>query len=367
MTRLVLFIAVAVVLSCAGLLAQNPADTSSGARPYVEFRLLKSGETAPGATIGDDLKPGTTAAARFTARGSLCKTTFGSEGMPLAADALTIVRLTADLLGEKDGSYSVRFGSHHVREAGRASGEPALEQVVSMRDGDRVVLDMLRDSPPVAGCETSAITLEARLLVKLDPAVARRLYTADLWFVHRDETGREWSQHLTTNVNATVDMPFLFDDVTFPLPKVDPNQDQFTAYVRLTGTLRARERPDGLVVLDVTTARGIGLLLPSTPSGATGQSRPMQLTVRPGETAAIEIPQPGSGFVMTALKIGGKISGSGTVGARPAGSGDSLATQPKVFIANGAFVLNTGVYFKDHVTRLLISVRKSQETEPQAR
>jgi hypothetical protein len=364
MKRLVIVLAALVLGSGVGVLAQSPADTGSGARPYVEFRIVKSGEVTPGVTVGGDLKPGSAAAAVFTARESLCQMTFGSEGRPLPADARTVVRLSAELLDQKDGAYSVRLASHHVRTAGRPGSESPFEQVVSLRDGDRVALDMLRDAAPVPGCDTSAITLEARLLVRLDPAVARTIFAVDLWFVHRDETGREWNQHLTTNVNGAVDMPFLFDDVTFPLPKLDPSQDLFTAYVRLTGTLRARARTDGLVDLDYSTARTIGLLLPSNPPGVSGTSARKSITVKPDETTAIEIPQPGSGFVMTALRIGGKISGSGTVGARPSGSGDSLATQPKVFISNGAFVLNTGVFFKSHVTRLLIRVHRAQEAGP---
>ncbi len=70
---------------------------------------------------------------------------------------------------------------------------------------------------------------------------------------------------------------------------------------------------------------------------------------------------------MTALRVGEKISGTGSVGARPGGSGASLSDMPKVFVTNGAFVLNTGVFFKDHSTRLLIRVHKTQEAELQAR
>jgi hypothetical protein len=365
MKRLVLIIASLVLGGGVGLLAQSPADGGSGMRPYVEFRLVKSGQTTPTATVGGDLKPGSPAAAVFTAGQSLCDVSFGSAGRPPRADARTVVELVAELLDQKDGAYSVRLTSHHLRAAGRPGGEPPFEQIVSLRDGDRIALDMLRDPVAVPGCSTSVVTLEARLLVRLDPSVARALFVADLWFVHRDETGREWNQHLTANVNGAVDMPFLFNDITFPLPKLDPGQDLFTGFVRLTGTLKARARTDGLVDLEVSTARSIGVLLPSDPPGVSGEGKRKSITVRPDETTAIEIPQPASGYAETALRIGEKISGSGTIGARPAGSGDPLATMPKVFIRNGAFVLNTGVFFKDHVTRLLIRVRKAQEAGPQ--
>jgi hypothetical protein len=359
MKRFALVLGLLAVGGGIGLLAQSPSDGGSGARPYVEFRLVRSGQTS-GSTVGDDLKPGAPATAIFTSKQSLCESTFGF-GVSPSADARTVVKLSAELLDQKDGAYSIRLTSHHQRSVGQPGGEAPLEQVVSLRDGDRVVLDMLRDAIPVPGCSTSAITLEARLLVRLDPSVAQTIYEADVWFVHRDENGREWNQHLATNINGAVDTPILFPDVTFPLPKLDPNQDTFTAFVRLTGTLRARARTDGLIDLDVTTARTLGLLLPSTPPGARGESKRKTITVRPDETTAIEIPQPGSGFVMTALRIGDKMPGSGSVGARPEGSGGApMSSMPKMFVSNGRFVLNTGVFFKDHVTRLLVRVRKAR-------
>jgi hypothetical protein len=185
----------------------------------------------------------------------------------------------------------------------------------------------------VPGCNTSSVTLEARLLVRLDPAVARTLFVADIWFVHRDETGREWSQHVTSNVNGVVDTPLLFNDVTFALPRLQADQDLFTAFVRLSGTLRARARTDGLVDLDVSTARSVGLLLPSMPPGVHGQSARKSITVRPDETTARN-PAAEIRFVMTALRIGGR--SPGRCGWRAAGRvGRPLASQPKVFITNG--------------------------------
>jgi hypothetical protein len=361
MKRLALVIA--MLAWAGGQAAFTQTAAAGGPQPYVEFRMLRSGQTTPGATVGDDIKPGAPVAAQFTARDSLCQSTFGAASIP-HDEARTIVKLTADLLDQKDGAYSFRLESRHLKAEGRATSQ-AFTQVVSMRDGDRVTLDMLRDPSPAAGCTTSTVTLEAKLLLKPDPALARALYVADLWFVHRDETGHEWTRHATTNVNASVDAPLLFNDITFPLPKLDPGQDVFTAFVRLSGTLRARPRADGLVVLEVSTQRGVGILLPSNQPGTYGASRRMTLTVKPDETAAIEIPQPASGFVMTALRIGEKMPFSGRFGAGPAdGTPDPMASQPAVFINKGAYVLNTGVYFKNHVTRLLIRVRRAQDAAP---
>ena len=234
---------------------------------------------------------------------------------------------------------------------------------MSVRDGDRVALDLVRDVVP--GCETAALTLEAKFFVRQDPSLAQAVYAADVWFVHKDDAGHEWNQHLTANVNGAVDVPLVFKDVTFPLPKIVPAQDEFTAYVRVAGTLRARARHDGLVDLDVNTQRSAGLLLPSSPPGAYGSSTRKSITVRLGETTAIEIPQPSSGYVMTALRIGEKMPGSGVIGARPAGTGEQT-TLPKMSIRDGRFVFNTGAFFKDHVTRLLIRLRAAEPDAQQA-
>ena len=160
-------------------------------------------------------------------------------------------------------------------------------------------------------------------------------------------------------MNGAVDVPLVCKDVTFPLPKIVPAQDEFTAYVRVAGTLRARARHDGLVDLDVNTQRSAGLLLPGSPPGAHGSSTRKSITVRLGETTAIEIPQPSSGYVMTALRIGEKMPRAGVIGARPAET-EGQTILPKTSIRDGRFVFNAGALFKDHVTRLLIQLRAAE-------
>jgi hypothetical protein len=364
MNRVIVAIAIACC-AAAAVIAQNPVDNSVRGGPYIQFGLLKAGQTVATSTVGADLVLGTPSSVRFVARQSLCDSQFGGpfeKLPPPAADAKHLVRLTAELLSEKEGAYSVRLTSQHLRAAGGPDAEPPLEQTATLRDGDRVVVDMVRDSVP--GCAIPAVTIEAKFLVRQDPALAQAVYLADVWFVHKDDAGHEWNQHLTANVNGAVDVPLVFKDVTFPLPRIDPAQDEFTAYVRVAGTLRARTRPDGLVDLDVNTQRSVGLLLPSMPPGAAGGGTRKTITVRLGETTAIELPQPSSGYVVTALRIGEKMPGSGVIGARPAGTEDQ-GVLPKMSIRDGRFVFNTGAFFKDHVTRLLIRLRAPEpNTQP---
>ena len=359
----------AVAIACCAVIAavaQKPAGSASGTGPYIQFGVVKAGDTAPTSTTGTDLVPGTPAAVRFTARQSLCENGLGGpfeKLPPPPADARYVMRLAAELLGEKDGAYSVRLTSQRLRVAGAPDPEPPLEQTVSLGDGDRVVVDMVRDTAP--GCAIPAVTIEAKFFVRQDPALAQAVYAADVWFVHKDDAGHEWNQHLTANVNGAVDVPLVFKDVTFPLAKIDPAQDEFTAYVRVAGTLRARARHDGLVDLDLNTQRSAGLLLPSSPPGAYGSSTRKAITVRLGETTAIEIPQPSSGYVMTALRIGEKMPGSGVMRGGAGGTGEQTSL-PAMSIRDGRFVFNPGAFFKDHVTRLLIRLRAPAADSEQA-
>jgi len=156
-----------------------------------------------------------------------------------------------------------------------------------------------------------------------------------------------------------VDVPIVLKSITIPLPKIDLAQDEFTAYVRVLGTIRARPRHDGLVDLEVNAQRGAGLLLPRTTPGAFGLSTHKVIAVRLGEIIAIEIPQPSSSMITTALRIGGKIAGPNSSIIRPGVGVEDQSNQPKMAIRDGNFVFNTSAFFRDHVTRLLIRVRPS--------
>jgi hypothetical protein len=308
MKRLIVVLAIAYSASIV-VVGQKPADNPSDARPYIDFGLIKAGQKTPTQGTGDDLAPGAPVTARFVAR-SLCETNFGGpfgKLPPAPADARYVFRFAAELLGQTENAYTVCLTSTHLRFAGLATAEPPFEQTLSLRDGDRVTLDMVREATP--GCDTPSMTIEARFFVRQYGALVDTVYVADMWLVHKDDSGHEWNQQVATNVDGAVDVPIVFKDVTFPLPKIDPTQDEFTAYLRVMGTLRARPRQDGLVDLEVNAQRRAGLLLPSTTPGAFGLSTHKVIAVRLGETTAIEIPQPSSGMITTALRIGGKMAG----------------------------------------------------------
>ena len=355
---------VAFVSAGAAVLAQGPSDGAAGTHPYVEFRVLKSGPTGtqPSATTGADLANGAPTTALFYTGQSLCSVSIGTPAKDAPADARNVMKMMAELLGEQDGTYSIRLTTQRLRTAGQAPTEPVSEQTVSLREGDGTLLDMVRDASPAgSACSTSALTLEAKLSVRQDPSLAQAVFAADLWFVHRDETGKEWTQHATMNVNGASDSPFGFNDVTFPLPKLDPRQIDLAAFVRLSGTIKARARADGLTNLDLTTVRRVGLQ-PTASEWRGGAARKF-MTVRADETTAIELPQP-TGIESRSLDgTGSAAAGGVSVGAQAGAgsattSGQTVAAGEKVSVVNGRFVLNTTAFFKGHQTRLLVRVHR---------
>jgi hypothetical protein len=108
-------------------------------------------------------------------------------------------------------------------------------------------------------------------------------------------------------------------------------------------------------------------VLPFLPAGtsnavpvAQGWGTRKTVAVQVGETTAFEMPQPTSTFTMTIpLRLEGKPDASGKSGVEVRGTGGaaSMASKPPAFVANGVYVLNPGVFFKNHVTRLLVRLR----------
>ncbi len=88
------------------------------------------------------------------------------------------------------------------------------------------VIDTLRALRPTAGCNVSALALEARLLpqasvqrvIEVSPEtpalrVNEKLVEAELWFVHKAPDGKETSQLQTLRIKADGSGEFYFDDL----------------------------------------------------------------------------------------------------------------------------------------------------------
>ena len=271
------------------------------------------------------------------------------------AKAANVWKVTGNYLGEQDGRHKVRVTSGFTRLDGNASASTTT-QTLSLRDGDTVVLDALKE-PPDTSCPVRIVTFEARLALQpTNPALARAQYTADMWLVHTDPDGKEQREHLVMNVDGSNVMPFMFNRLAFPIPQVDARQGNAEAVIQLTGALRARPRADGLVDLDVETNRLLfALENPDAPLQSSPTTVRKTLTMKPEETTAIDFPPPSTGSTAIALELDGKTyrmaAKTGRVRATSSGGVETVE------IKGDRLILHTFRFFTGHKTQLLITLK----------
>jgi len=352
-------------LGSTAALAQNGA-AASGWEPTLVIRPVPShpdGARASELTGYLRLTKGEPASAMIWSGRSLCSFGFASAE-PLPQDiptefglgsAANVWRVTGNYLGEQNGRYQIRVTSGFTRLDGSASTS-TVTQTLSLRDGDSVVLDVLKE-PADAACPVRIATFEARLAMQAaDPTLARARYAADLWLVHTDPDGHERREHLVMNIDGTNVMPFMFNRIAFPIPQVDSRQGNAEAVIQLTGAMRVRPLADGRVVLDLDANRYIyGLENPDAPLRSLPAALRMTLGVKDGETMAVDFP-PSSGGV-SSISLDGKTV---TVRATP-GEKVRWAQRPEaVEVKEGKLYLYSFKFFRGHKTQLLITLKRLQ-------
>lgn len=354
-----LFVTIFLSGSGAMLLAQSAAPDTSW-MPYLQIRAVAS--TPQGATpnmafiwrLGRDRPP---LDVEFSVPETLCDPLrFGPAGnSDPKGTPRTLWKARGEYLGEQGGRQQMRVTTRFVRLAGRDISTEST-QTLSLREGDAVTLDAIAE-PVDSTCDVHMMTLEARLVLQpADPALAQVRYAADMWLVHDGPFTAQMREHLIVTVDGTTSFPFVFRQLTFTLPQLDPRQGSVAGTISVAGSLRARTRSDGLVDVDLETNRALYGL--STLEGARS---PIALTVRktltlkPDETTAVDFPPPARGFTSTVLS-----SGTGDKGGRGTPSGPMQAPPPGtiVEVKGDRLVLNTGEFFKGHKTQLLITLRR---------
>jgi hypothetical protein len=257
--------------------------------------------------------------------------------------------LTGEWHGEQAGLQQLRVTSKFLRLGGRESSA-STTQTLSLRDGDEVTLDAVSD-PVDADCNVHTVRFDARVVMQpASAAIAQITYAADLWLIHDGPFNAQMRDHLIVHINGTTSVPFLFKPLSFSLPQADPRQGNISASISLTGTLRARERPDGLVDVDLETNPLVyGITSPASVPPLTSMLR-KTLTLKPGETTAVEFPPPSNGVSTVPVgpdKVNGQLTGVA------ASSPDRL-----VQVINGVLVVDTARFFQGHKTRLLITLKR---------
>ena len=356
------------------------AAQSPGWTPVLELRVVAAAPDGDRTTTSNSWPleaNGQPVTNTIVASSTLCSTGGGNDDIALRSPQPdNIWKFSAALEGVDSKGYRVRVTSQFDRLAAGAVPAPWTQQFV-FREGEEVTIDTIRaasDGP----CHIRTLTMRARLLLRAtDPAAQAARYTADVWLVHTDVAGAERRQHIVLNLDGSGPTSFLFNSVGFALPQLSPLQGDLEAFIQVGGALRARARVDGLIDLDVDTARQIGLHHPSTMNDrpfprARGQKN---LTLKNDETVAIDLPIP-SGYSMLALTAAARFNvGVGTragaggvaVGAIATGAtGAGGSTQPSaptvaVEVKNDVMRFNTGLFFKGHKAQLLIRLHKTRE------
>jgi hypothetical protein len=288
----------------------------------------------------------------------------GAEPPPGMSPGRTIWTVTGDYLGEQDGRHQLKVTSKFVRLGGRDAAT-ATTQTLALRDGDEVTLDAVTEPVLAPTCKVHVVTFDARVVMRpSDPVLARTTYTADLWLVHDGPFEAQLRERLIINVDGTVTMPFRFGQMTFTVPQVDPRQRNISAAILLSGAMRARTRTDGQVDLDLETNRHMYGL--SNLDGLPTLTSPLRktLTLRPGETMAVDFPPPSSGFTSMSLQpSGGGSSGTGrsssvrVEGGRARVEPPGVAPADTVSVKNDWLTLNTAAFFRGHKTQLLVTLK----------
>jgi hypothetical protein len=166
-----------------------------------------------------------------------------------------------------------------VPTAGRLlEGDHSETRRLTMRDGSRGILDLVRAAPGATGvCETFAIAVEVGYRSAHGDAEQAGL-AYDLWLVDRGAPAAPPRQTRVEAGQAT--------EIAYGFPPVVLNAASGEVRLYVTGALKGMARRDGLIDLVIDTTHGVSTEERNTSSG--GRKR---LAVRPGETIEFELPE----------------------------------------------------------------------------
>jgi hypothetical protein len=218
--------------------------------------------------------------------------------------------LDARLLGATDSMAEIDLvWSRSTR--GAIVGLPNQHTRVRLRHGDWLPFDIVRvGNPGLNGCDRLLVSITSALTHDL--SVSNAVLHHDVWLLHREPDGREVIERVQHNSRQDAKVEYLFSPLYHTTGggiSADPKRD--TMEWEISGTLRSRARPDGLVDLTVETwrrflapgareAQGLwsglmwigegDVLYEKDSRGIVGSGGVKRLTVRSGETIEVALP-----------------------------------------------------------------------------
>jgi hypothetical protein len=161
-----------------------------------------------------------------------------------------------------------------------------------LREGDRVLLDFA----PLPGSRcfrNAALELTAR--PKEDPARVARQIAYDLWLVHEAAGGKKTSARTQLTGRQGEQLPFAFARQKLPAVAGGGTAGP-ELQVEITGRVRGRERNDGSVELSLDASRVLSYVASDgSNDGGIGDAGQKIVSVRPGESIRVELPDPARG------------------------------------------------------------------------
>jgi hypothetical protein len=206
---------------------------------------------------------------------------------------VTLLEATIDklVLGATWGRFESRPAGSPVRSAGETIPQ------VSLREGERLLLDFVAPSPAGEPACMRNFALELTAELKEDPALAGKQIAYDLWLVHDAPSGEKTSRRWAATSRHGEKTGFQFAHEMLQAHTAGDGAQQLQ--VGVTGHVRGRIRKDGSLELALRTERMLSYVSSDGGTGDGGESETGEKVVRvqPGEVIRVELPgvAPGAG------------------------------------------------------------------------
>lgn len=214
-------------------------------------------------------------------RGDKCSNSLQMPAGDLAAfddtaSAAWRVEASPVTIGADEATVDITWSRRVPRPGVLLEGSAERRERLTLRDGARGILDVVRSAGPAAGvCETFAIAIELRFTSSLDEQTAGLGF--DLWLIDRGAPTTPPTRVRTQGTQGA--------DVNYRFPSMPMTSADGPVSLSVYGVLTGRARRDGTIDLTFDAEQSVHNDRGSRSGG--GRKR---LLVRPGETIEFELP-----------------------------------------------------------------------------
>jgi hypothetical protein len=192
------------------------------------------------------------------------------------ASAAWRIEATPVTVGADEATVDIRWSRRVPRSGVLLEGSTERQERLTLRDGARGILDVVRAAGPMPGvCETFAIAIELRFESSIDEPSAGLGF--DLWLIDRGPASTP-PMRVRTQGRQGADV-----DYAFPPLKLTGAEGPVT--VSSFGVVTGRARRDGAIDLTFDAQQSV-----HNDGGSRSGGGRKRLLVRPGETIEFELP-----------------------------------------------------------------------------